>query len=1209
MPMMDAGAFSWDRVAARQCVSGVKYTVPDQCEERDHFTKYAANVLGCVKDGLGPKTQLMQKISEVVASLKSGDQVDYLQEFIKIKYIEYAQLKKIVHVPNLTGRAPPADDPEYQPAELFESFDVVETVSARATGAPPKAVIKKMVQAPVSEGGWYAEVLTTRALMYKMTLEFDVNFDEDFNVAFNEDADGDGPQDPPMKYGMCLEYGLRTKFGIYESFQKATDHVIKISVGHFGYNNRFIAWKPDVSVNFNFTCISADPIATQLFDERVWPKESNVRREDPETVEGGAMDDNVNGPSRGRYSFCERNDRLCYMTIDKASGGKEPEPVELCNFHITKVLALYQFVEQGELPLFKLLCRLRISPMVNGADNVLYVSAGMCGRAPDPTGYTVLEVEAVICTCILKSPAEVKTAFQDAHGLLQTTALTPEQLSCYLVAIPQPLPSSVIVRWGKQESGWWVVGNCAFKDGVITTVEDSKHAISPSFFNRNINCPMPAADFPKIIQIPFPHVRYMIAAKMWAECMPAFFQNNEQPAKAVFALGVMGLHADRFWAGEAGMGHGMPVGWVYSVEHGSGKTEACLNAHSSIGFYNRAIWAGDATKAVTFESSNMECNMMKFIDDVVPSDKGNGEFQSKALAQLVRSFYDHTARAVSGKIRRPMSGCCFTANCTVNDDDKAFQSRLLTIPFKELKTTDTETADDPVLYNTFLLNRELMSACMPDMAMLGLWNGKLDKHAIQDWSQFLQKALAKKRDRNLNEWAKLGYFLSILNVCFQCGSEDQMAMMDWMLVSVTKATHELTNHAGLMDQFVIAILKVKETIAPNLLGPNPDKMLFWHNLRTNTAPFGSSEKYWAVRVGLVCHVLKTHIGKAFKETDINAAVTESGWATHGKGRFYNHSDNPWPIKSTIMPQGDTGMGLGYIDVPLAENDLLNEHLTSHRCIYIKVQYIDQIRASIEGSGNLEVNYKNVVINSSNRELTEPYNFYNAVCHDGWWGYRTLEQSSFRTFCGAMNEMQIGSPTSELKILHDVEADIKTCGFHSIAHCFNPAILLEWFSYSPLAPEFCGSLPACYTKLPFEFRNGWDDESPTDPMRDILIKFFPSSPPASPTRNGGGSQSNGADTPMRRTGPGTGQSPGRRRPQPSPLGSRNADDDDAVAPPLKRNRRSKFIIDEASGDEDMDEVRAPVSKTPANATLTLSCHYPHFFSGGGDCRDGGRQRLY
>ena len=102
-----------------------------------HFMKYAANVLGCVKDEPAIKSQLMQKISEVVASLKSGDEVDYLQEFIYLRTIEYAQLKKQTFVPDLTGRAPPADDPEYQPAEMFESFDVVTSVTAHA-GAKPK---------------------------------------------------------------------------------------------------------------------------------------------------------------------------------------------------------------------------------------------------------------------------------------------------------------------------------------------------------------------------------------------------------------------------------------------------------------------------------------------------------------------------------------------------------------------------------------------------------------------------------------------------------------------------------------------------------------------------------------------------------------------------------------------------------------------------------------------------------------------------------------------------------------------------------------------------------------------------------------------------------------------------------------------------------------------------------------------------------------
>ena len=110
---------------------------------------------------------------------------------------------------------------------------------------------------------------------------------------------------------------------------------------------------------------------------------------------------------------------------------------------------------------------------------------------------------------------------------------------------------------------------------------------------------------------------------------------------------MLGLHADRCWNGETGIGHGMPVGWVHSTEHGSGKTEACLTAHSMLGFFHRAIWAGDATKSVTFEASAMEANLTKFIDDVVPSLSNDNTATSKALAQTVRAFYDRTARAVN----------------------------------------------------------------------------------------------------------------------------------------------------------------------------------------------------------------------------------------------------------------------------------------------------------------------------------------------------------------------------------------------------------------------------------------------------------------------------------------------------------------------------------------------------------------------------------
>ena len=71
---------------------------------------------------------------------------------------------------------------------------------------------------------------------------------------------------------------------------------------------------------------------------------------------------------------------------------------------------------------------------------------------------------------------------QSVHAKLIADALTPEMLSsrATLNSIDQPLPSAVIVRWGKQ-CGWWVMHNCAFKNGEMDTVESSGHAIAPAY--------------------------------------------------------------------------------------------------------------------------------------------------------------------------------------------------------------------------------------------------------------------------------------------------------------------------------------------------------------------------------------------------------------------------------------------------------------------------------------------------------------------------------------------------------------------------------------------------------------------------------------------------------------------------------------------------------------------------------------------------------
>ena len=402
-----SAGFTWERVAAFQCVSTEQYTVPEIANERDFFTKHGATALMSIyADGHAPKPLLMQKFAEAVGPLRNSE--EDLQEVFHLRSIKYGQLLKCNSVPDTTSRAPPADDPTYQPEELYESFDVITIERGRGASAD-KEVIKKFVQAPMAEGGWYAELASSRNIMYKVSLEFDVRLE-----GFNQDEDGDGPYEPPLTYGLRFEYGQRTKACLYTTEGMGErDSVIKLTLGHFDQQtDRLVAWKcVHGDKTADFVALKSDALARMLFDQQKWPKpQPQVEYED---YAGAAVLVGGEGPgsSRGRWSFREVDDRLCHVTIDKSSGSKEPESIELANFCIPKVLALYQFVEAGEMPMFKLLCRVRLAPATRigvlrdrdapPADTVLTIFAEQEERAPSLDGVTLLEIEAIICVATL----------------------------------------------------------------------------------------------------------------------------------------------------------------------------------------------------------------------------------------------------------------------------------------------------------------------------------------------------------------------------------------------------------------------------------------------------------------------------------------------------------------------------------------------------------------------------------------------------------------------------------------------------------------------------------------------------------------------------------------------------------------------------------------------------------------------------------------
>lgn len=350
------------------------------------------------------------------------------------------------------------------------------------------------------------------------------------------------------------------------------ERCVKITLGHFNEaTQRLVAWKSGwvgegLAASKEIMLASPD-LDSVLFDQCKWPDGSVEAQFVDYGGDSNPIQTNARA-SRGRWIFQTIGERLCYLTLDRSMGAKEAEHVELCNFCIPKMLAAYQYVEFGETPMYKFLCRRVFDEKVGG--ETIYIGSDDQQRTPDLTNVHVLEVEVIISPALLKSQQELKKAFNETHNSLIVDTMTIDMLCCYMNSIPWPLASAVIMRWGVQHNGYFVLSNAAFRNGMMCSVEESGHAISPAYFNKNQHYPMPSSDFPRMMIIPIPHLRYMIGLGMWDYQMPQFFQNNEMPAKATFALGVLGLHADKCWAGQAGLGHGCPVGWVWSKEMGTG---------------------------------------------------------------------------------------------------------------------------------------------------------------------------------------------------------------------------------------------------------------------------------------------------------------------------------------------------------------------------------------------------------------------------------------------------------------------------------------------------------------------------------------------------------------------------------------------------------------------------------------------------------------
>ena len=288
-----------------------------------------------------------------------------------------------------------------------------------------------------------------------------------------------------------------------------------------------------------------------------------------------------------RYRLESKNGAMCLLITT----GKEPEWQRICGFELLRVEGVYQFDEADcGTPYVKIICRNLVNPVGEG---IYYLAAEDKQRDP-PMNYQFCDTEVLVDDGKLKTTADVKNLFKSFNVNLQSTIMIPDMLSCWLEQKQQdhewPPTTTCIVRFGesvphsspsnasllllfftgRQEDNSFVAGNVVMKDGVFLSLEVSKKSIQPAFFKNSV-LPLTKKDFPRNMIIPQCHVRFVVGMRFWADLMPQFFANNLMPARATFAMSVMGLYASKIWGGETGFGHGMPFAWVYSSEPSTGK--------------------------------------------------------------------------------------------------------------------------------------------------------------------------------------------------------------------------------------------------------------------------------------------------------------------------------------------------------------------------------------------------------------------------------------------------------------------------------------------------------------------------------------------------------------------------------------------------------------------------------------------------------------
>ena len=842
-------------------------------------------------------------------------------------------------------------------------------------------------------------------------------------------------------------------------------------------------------------------ISERLFLTKHWPR-PEAPAADEEAYQGGEQ-------TTKKYTFKVVDYQMCWEHMGKLHTGAHGRDADstalqytpLCNFEFYNYKAIYQFGD-GTAPIHVLQLRWK-NPQCD--DGSVYCMALNAAAPSDLDGVQFVLVDVNFLFDYLKSMSDLLGVINRAWPRLHAMNLELTHFYNIINDMEAPDPITAITHFGKQKSGVYVAGNICYEKGLLLTHEQAKVAVIHNYFSgKNLH----ATHYPRIRVIPMPHVRYKIWTTLWNDIIKPFFGVNEMSAKAALCMGIMSLHADRFWAGEGGLAK-FPIGLLHSDAAGTGKTIALSMVHALVGNDHVPLMTASSTPVAISTRLALAANNMLCLDDYV---KAPGRFDSK-WAELIRQVYEKNARAIGGDgacVRNIESPIMVTANETICGTDSAVQNRLIVLPFEKL--SDSERLEE---LQTAL---PLLSACAQDWSSM-LFEGKLDRAVISDCVTFLYQAVGVTTCRRTAQWGWLLYYMLMVSWVSQAPTDETEKIVRYIVEQAREATFVTQQENNMVTRFLVALSQVMPggEMAGRPLSDKPSECVHWHNLRTNQTrgedgivdqaqnPFKEGETYYALRLQSVCNVIRVQLKKRFHYTELAKALLKWGAETGNAVLTQNCAFakcESWPLYKL---QGDVGE---HLKIALEEDeirgDLLSEPNNAAILINMKA-FKDVVRTNRSGAGTNDDSFKDILIRPHNSPangsalpaVNYPYNFWKMITNQeqhepvngdviGSFIERAAFAMPYGVFCGAGNHIN-----------GDFEGYVEDqnagMGFGSCADALSLDSLSSHFTYS--YPKVRTLPPAC-TMMPYTARDdpAYNDTAIPDPLSFIPKVMYEDSEP-------------------------------------------------------------------------------------------------------------------